>query len=138
MDPVTEIICLHGRYCWLVDHGDWDGWAKCFADDGAFVARGQRHEGREAIVKYVQGELERFSVIRHLAHVPWIEVESEISARARSYFELRAGTVRGADTHGLGSYEDRLVCRDGQWMFAERVAEFDYWVKRGEPWFQRA
>lgn len=136
MDAISEIQSLHGRYCWLVDHRDWDHWQLCFAQDGAFVARGQRHEGRAAIVEYVQGELERFSVIRHLAHVPNVELQSEDSATAQSYFELRAGTVRGADTVALGSYVDRLTRRDGAWQFAERVAEFDYWVRRGEPWFQ--
>jgi hypothetical protein len=137
MDPVSAIMSLHGRYCWLVDHRDWDRWQLCFAEDGAFVARGQRHEGRAAIVEYVKAELERFGVIRHLAHVPYVEVQSASSATARSYFELRAGTMRGADTLALGTYVDQLVCSEGEWRFAERVAEFDYWVRRGDPWFSQ-
>ncbi len=135
MDAVAAILSLHGRYCWLVDHRDWDHWQLCFAADGAFVARGERHQGRAAIVEYVKAELERFKVIRHLAHVPYVQIESETSATARSYFELRAGTVRGADTMALGTYVDRLTREAGEWQFAERVAEFDYWVRTGEPWF---
>lgn len=134
-DAYAEIVSLLSRYCWLVDRRRWDEWALCFAEDGAFVARGHRWEGRAAIVEYVQAEVARFTVIRHLSHIPEIVLESEISARCRSYFELRAATLRGADTHGLGSYEDVVTRAGGCWAFAERRADFDYWVRRGEPWF---
>ncbi len=135
MDAVAAIISLHGRYCWLVDHRDWDQWQLCFTENGAFVARGERHAGRAAIVEFVKAELDRFKIIRHLSHVPYVELQSEDTATARCYFELKAGTTRGADTLSLGTYVDRLERHEGQWLFAERVAEFDYWVKRGEPWF---
>jgi hypothetical protein len=135
-EPHAEISSLLGRYCWLVDHGEWERWSRCFAADGAFVTRGRRLEGREEIVAYVKEELAAFEMIRHLTHTPSLELDSgERSARCRSYFELRAVTVRGADTVALGSYSDRVTLGDEGWQFAEREADFDYWVKRGEPWY---
>jgi SnoaL-like domain len=132
----AEIQSLLGRYCALVDRREWDQWKLCFAEDGAFVTRGRRLVGREAIVDYVQEELSRFQMIRHLPHVPSIELASDArSATCDSYFELRAVTVRGNETIALGSYRDRVALGEGGWQFAERQAEFDYWVRRGDPWY---
>jgi hypothetical protein len=132
----AEIQSLLGRYCTLVDRREWDQWKLCFAKDGAFVTRGRRLVGREAILEYVQEELSRFQMIRHLSHVPTIELASDArSATCHSYFELRAVTVRGNETIALGSYSDRLALGEGGWQFAERQAEFDYWVRRGDPWY---
>jgi len=134
-EPLAEIQSLLGRYCWLVDHGEWEAWSKCFTPGGAFVTRGNRLEGRDEIVAYVKDELAAFSMIRHLSQVPDVELdEGGGSGRARSYFELRAVTRRGADTVALGSYVDTLELGEEGWQFAERVAEFEYWVKTGEPW----
>lgn len=132
----AEIQSLLGRYCWLVDRHQWDEWKLCFAEDGVFVTRGRRLVGRDAIVDYVQEELSRFRMIRHLPHVPSIELASdERSASCHSYFELRAVTVRGNETVALGSYSDRLALGEGGWQFVERQADFDYWVRRGDPWY---
>jgi hypothetical protein len=134
--PHAEIQSLLGRYCWLVDHRRWDQWKLCFADDGAFVTRGRRLVGRQEIVAYVQDELSRFRMIRHLSHLPSIELGAdEQSAECHSYFELRAVTVRGNETVALGSYSDRLALGDAGWQFAERQAEFDYWVRRSDRWY---
>jgi hypothetical protein len=132
----AEIQSLLGRYCWLVDRHQWDEWKLCFAEDGVFVTRGRRLVGHDAIVDYVQEELSRFRMIRHLPHVPSIELASdERSASCHSYFELRAVTVRGNETVALGSYSDRLALGEGGWQFVERQADFDYWVRRGDPWY---
>jgi hypothetical protein len=132
----AEIQSLLGRYCWLVDHGEWEAWALCFAEDAAFVTRGERIVGREAIVEYVQEELSRFKMIRHLSHVPSIELGTDgRSAECNSYFELRAVTTRGNETVGLGAYSDRLTLGDAGWQFAERQADFDYWVRRSDRWY---
>jgi hypothetical protein len=132
---ILAIQALLGRYAWLVDRGKWDEWARCFTPDGAFVVRGRPIAGRDAIIAYVKDELARFRLIRHLCHAPEITLgEGAISARCRSYFELRAITHRGTDTEALGSYEDLLQLTDEGWQFAERRAEFDYWTRRGEPW----
>jgi hypothetical protein len=135
--PHAEIQSLLGRYCWLVDRHRWEEWKLCFAEDGAFVTRGRRLVGREEILEYVKGELSRFRMIRHLPHVPSIELGGDgRSAECQSYFELRAVTVRGNETVALGSYSDRLVLGEEGWQFAERKADFDYWVRRSDPWYR--
>lgn len=135
MDPAASVASLLGRYCWLVDHRQWDEWGLCFREDGVFAVRGKRLVGRAAIVQYVRDELDRFRVIRHLAHLPGITLEGE-EATCRSYFELRAVTAAGAETVALGSYIDRVVDGPDGWQFAERRAEFEYWVRRDDPWYR--
>jgi hypothetical protein len=132
----AEIQSLLGRYCWLVDRHQWDEWKLCFAEDGTFVTRGRRLVGREEILDYVQEELSRFRMIRHLAHVPSIELGPDgRSAECHSYFELRAVTMRGNETVALGSYIDHVRFGEHGWQFAERQADFDYWVRRNDPWY---
>ena len=50
-----------------------------------------------------------------------IDVDSDSEARAASYFF--AITERGPDH--WGRYRDRLVLRDGRWLFAERKVRVD-------------
>jgi 3-phenylpropionate/cinnamic acid dioxygenase small subunit len=136
VDPSADINALLARYCWLVDHGEWEEWERCFAEDGAFVVRGEPYVGRKAISDYVKDELSRFRMIRHLSHLPWVELDDdERSAACRSYFELRAVTHRGRETVALGSYVDRVTLGPEGWQFAERRAEFDYWVPRQDRWY---
>jgi 3-phenylpropionate/cinnamic acid dioxygenase small subunit len=136
VENVADICSLLGRYCWLVDHGEWDEWQLCFAEDGAFIVRGNNLVGRQAIVDYVQEELSRFRMIRHLGHLPRVELDADqTSATCWSYFELRAVTHRGRETVALGSYVDRVTLGAQGWQIAERRADFDYWVPRQERWY---
>lgn len=131
-----EIQSLMGRYCRLVDQREWDAWSLCFTAEGAFSAGDTRAVGRRAIVEFVEGQLANLDTIRHLNHPASIELgEDGESAKAHSYFELKASTLRGRETEALGAYTDSLILSGEGWQFAERLAAFDFWVGRDEPWF---
>jgi hypothetical protein len=132
----AEIENLLERYCWTVDHWQWNEWARCFTEDGVFQVRAQRLVGRGAILAYVQGTVGDYRLLRHLPHHPAVEIQGPAEAVARSYFELRGTTARGRDVEALGSYEDELVKTDDGWKFKLRKARFDYFVRRAEPWDQ--
>lgn len=130
----AEILNLLERYCWTVDHRQWDDWLACFTEDGVFAVRGQNLVGRAAIRAYVEGSVGRYRLLRHLTHQPSVTITGPGEATARCYFELRGITERGQDVEALGSYEDALVKTDGGWRFKRRTARFDYFVRRGQPW----
>jgi len=132
MSDRDEVLNLMERYCWTVDHGDYDAWLECFTEDGTFVVRGERPSGKTVLRAFIQKEVgDAFSYVRHLIHNPMVEVVSTTEARGRSYFELRGTTVKGSDFEALGSYEDQIVKTGEGWRFKERKARFDYFVPRG-------
>ena len=127
-----EIVNLMERYCWTVDHGDYDAWLDCFTEDGTFDVRGQRPSGRAVLRAFIQKEVgDAFSYIRHMVHNASVELVSETEATGRSYFELRGTTVKGGDFEALGSYEDQIVKTKAGWRLKERKARFDYFIPRG-------
>lgn len=130
----AEIENLLERYCWTVDHQQWDEWASLFAEDGVFDVRGQQLKGRDAILTFVQNDIGDWQLVRHLAHQAGIEILGPNKAKVRCYFELRGKTARGNGVEALGAYEDDLVKSDDGWKFQVRKARFDYFVRKGEPW----
>lgn len=134
MSERDEILNLMERYCWTVDHGDFDGWLECFTPDGAFDVRGQRLIGKDRLRTFIQKEVgDAFHYVRHLIHNPSVELKSASQATARSYFELRGTTNRGRDFEALGSYEDEIVKTSAGWRFKERKARFDYFTPKDGP-----
>ena len=133
MDDRAEIENLLEDYCWAVDTKTWDDFAGCFTEDGAFVVRGRRLVGGDAIVQYVRDSVGDYKTLRHLVHHPSIRVTNN-SARVRCYFELRGTTATGRDIEALGVYQDELRKTREGWKFLVREATFDYYVRRGEPW----
>ena len=134
----AAIANLLERYAWTVDHGMWDEWVDCFAEDGVFVVRGMRHAGHEALRSFALAEIAPWQHVRHLLHHPSIEIERSSEATSRCYFELRGRSERGADFEALGSYEDRLQKTPQGWKLRQRTAHFDYFVRRGAAWDQRS
>lgn len=49
VDDQTQIHGLIGRYCWLIDDGDGDGWANLWTADGSFTGIPEPLQGREAL-----------------------------------------------------------------------------------------
>lgn len=55
-DDFVSISDFFGRYCWLVDDGDEDGWVSLWAEDGVFAgATPQPVVGREALKSVPRG-----------------------------------------------------------------------------------
>lgn len=130
----AEIENLLERYCWALDHQQWDEWLRCFTEDGVFDVRGQQLAGRDAIRSYVEGSIGDYRLLRHLLHHPSVQILGPSEATARCYFELRGTTARGHNVEALGSYEDALVKTNDGWKFKLRKVRFDYFVRRGQPW----
>lgn len=128
------------RYNANGDSGRIDQMVEVFAPDGVMETHGQRYEGRETIHAFMSAVVERSRpdsppsdpsettptqewiargrspFIRHFTSTTQIDVLSETSARARSYYLFL--TVHGLDHWGRYLDEFRLV--EGRWLISHR------------------
>jgi ketosteroid isomerase-like protein len=115
------------RYAHLVDRGRLDDAAALFAEDAVLEAGDEPPaRGREAIRALYAGAGTRLAAggrarIRHHVSSVTIAFDDAWTAAADSYF--LAVTDRGLDH--WGRYRDRLVLRDGRWLFAHRRVRVD-------------
>ena len=128
MDDLAEIQQLYARYSWTLDERRYEEWLECFAEDG--VIEGPtfgRHAGREELRQFIakyKAETGMFQV-RHVTSNISVEIEGE-SAVGRCYV-LHYRTHRGrTELSAIGGYRDRLRKVNGQWLFADRQAFWDY------------
>ena len=117
------------RYTNAGDKADYEDLVPCYAEDGVFEFSAGRWEGREAIGKALRslaqarghGAVGR--VQRHHLGTCHIVLEDADNARATTYFMV----VSEIGQDHAGRYVDRLVRRDGEWLFAHRYVAVE-WV----------
>lgn len=115
------------RYNLRGDRGDLVGLAATFTEDGILEAPGIHVAGRDRIVARLEasmaGNKPGLTRVQHHLTTSLIEINGMGEARCQSYFLVL--TDIGPDH--AGSYRDRLVKRDGEWLIAERSARVS-WV----------
>ena len=115
------------RYAHLVDRGRLDDVAALFTEDAVLEAGDEPPaRGRAAIRALFAGFGTRLAAggrarIRHHVSTIAIAFEDPRTATAESYFLAVLDT--GPDH--WGRYRDRLVLRDGRWLFAQRRVRVD-------------
>jgi 3-phenylpropionate/cinnamic acid dioxygenase small subunit len=123
---------LLGRYCELMDDGDWDGLAELFADavllddqSGAEAARGR--DGVRRLYESTQ-TYDGSPRTRHLTTNSIIEVdESAAGARARSAFVVfQAAEGLPLQPIAAGRYRDTFARGGERWRFTERRFALDF------------
>ncbi len=102
---------------------DADAWIANWAEDGVWrlPALGIDLTGRPAIRAAWEQAMSAFSLAGFFAAPGLIEVDGD-TATARSYTqEILVAKDGGAVRRIVGAYDDALVKRDGQWLFARRA-----------------
>ncbi len=127
--PHEEIRNLLGRYCELMDAGDWTGLAELFSE-----AVLTDFEGREAARGY-DGVLRLYGDgtqtydgsprTRHLTANSVIEVDGDSAVARSSFVVFQATDALALQPIAAGRYRDRFECRDGQWRFVARAFALD-------------
>jgi 3-phenylpropionate/cinnamic acid dioxygenase small subunit len=131
-DSQEAIRNLLGRYCELMDAGDWAGLGELFADavltdfDGQVAAK-----GRDGVLRlYGEGTItyDGSPRTRHLTANTVIEVdEAAGTAAARSAFVvLQAVDGFSLQPIASGRYRDEFVRRDDEWRFSKRAFALDH------------
>ena len=119
---------LFSIYHWALDTGDVDGFADTFVEGGGAVvvevmSRTKRYEGRAGLIDLAESlrAWDRSPGCQHYAGQLLIE-GGAAQCRVRSYCFV--AECRGKPPYAIrfsGRSDDRLVCRDGHWLFEERI-----------------
>ena len=120
-----DIVQLHHRYAWSLDHRDWAMLEDCFVPDGEvdYGALGGQLKGAAAIAEFCRQVLAGLDASQHLIGNTMVDVDGDRST-ATCYFQAQHVFVsdNGANTYIVaGTYTDELVRSDGTWRIARRV-----------------
>ena len=123
----AEILQLAGRYAFAIDHDKPREWADCFTSDGSFESNIQgRFTGREDLVyfcetvmAFCESEGQR---PRHWNNQWVIEVEGNKAVSKCYALIIDASNFSPIS---VGQYNDKLIRENGEWLFKERIYNFD-------------
>jgi len=122
---IAELIA---RYNYAIDHEDYQGWANTFAPDGVFhgiIGTFAAHKELDKFIAAVQKLAAASPNLRHYVTNILTDITGD-EARCRCFLLMTSTTKeRGSTIAAAGEYEDRLVKRNGQWLFLERVVRVD-------------
>ncbi len=113
---------LLSTYCFRMDDADFAGVAALFAPDGRWFASYERAHGREeieALLTRINPEKGVGPFRKHVIMNGLIDLDGD-RATARTSYLVLADTGEGPAPIVVGTYLDRLVRRDGEWLLSER------------------
>jgi len=110
-------------YCQLCDDGRFDEWAQLYTEDAVFRVMGQVHVGPTAIKAFIAEAQPEGRRGKHVAVNPLIEADGDTARAWTDYIWVGPGEGQFPVT-SAGRYHDRLVRRNGAWLFAERQIVF--------------
>lgn len=115
---LQELVAVYGR---LIDDRDVAGLAELYTSDAVFDSTAGPVSGREAVLDYYRGQLDRYGMTYHYPHSHTITFTGPDSATGvvSAHAELAIG-----DTPILIAlrYLDTYRREDGRWKFRERRA----------------
>jgi hypothetical protein len=135
IDAHLQIRNLVATYNANGDSGRFDEMVQVFTPDGVLEAGGGRHEGRDAIIRFLTGVADGpvaadaaaapapapRSYVRHMVATHKIDVVSPERAKGYAYYQVI--TAIGLDH--WGRYFDEYANIDGTWLIAHRRATTD-------------
>jgi len=120
-EDYTSISDFLGRYCWLVDAGDEDGWAALWTENGIFAGVGPEPiVGREALKAVPRGVVAGLNgTARHHAASLCCDYEGDsrdvVIAR---YYNLVTNWVNGGAFSANADCTVRLVRNRDSWLLS--------------------
>ncbi|HEV8714739.1 MAG TPA: nuclear transport factor 2 family protein [Candidatus Binatia bacterium] len=124
-EAIAELIA---RYNYAIDHNDFRGWADCFAPEGIFDGMVGRYAAHRELDRFTADVKKLTATTPNLRHYV-TNIQTEVNgneARSRCFL-LMTSTSKESGTKVViaGEYEDKLVKRDGRWLFTERKVLMD-------------
>ncbi len=123
--PEEQIRNTLAKYAHVHDRRDIDGYAALFAEEGCLaVMSGGRFVGRQAVREFMSSYYARQPATSRTKHVyvnSIIEVHSDDTADVTSdVVAYRCDGDGEWSINSIGVAVDKLVFRDGSWLFFER------------------
>jgi ketosteroid isomerase-like protein len=133
-DAIRELLA---EYCFRLDGGDYDGMAALFAEDGVWETDFGKGTGRAGIAGHARDIRARAGDNRpravHLTTNIVIALNGE-EAEVRSNWTVvqnsPPGETDGPKISSGGGYLDRMVKRNGSWLFRHR--KIDRFIAAGK------
>jgi hypothetical protein len=127
---ILQIQNLVYKYCWHVDHGDFDAMARMFADAEVVLPAGTYFRDPQALAAvffdYVQLYSDGTPRTRHVTTNLMLEPEGPTRASGNSAVTVFQQTDKLALQPIIGTRNiDRYEKVEGQWRFAYRRIEMD-------------
>ena len=128
-EPHEAIRNLLGRYCELMDAGDWAGLGELFAHavltdfDGNLAAR-----GRDGVLRLYRDGTQTYDGsprTRHLTTNTVIDVDGDTAVARSSFVVFQATDALCLQPIAAGRYRDRFARHDGTWRFVARAFALD-------------
>ncbi len=114
------IQSLVASYSDAVNRRDAESWAACWAVDAVWRLRGSEIAGREQIVASWQRAMDSYAHVWFMAFIGHLDLAGdEAWLRTHTFEYLSPADAKPRLQSGL--YEDRVILRDGRWVFASRL-----------------
>lgn len=118
LQQLEAIKRLKYRYLRCLDQKLWDELATCFTADArcSYGDGKYAYEGREAIMKFLEGSMPSTMLTSHRVHHPEIELTSETTATGVwALDDVVIETQHEFTIRGAAFYSDEYVKVDGEW-----------------------
>ncbi len=110
---------LYGRYGDASTRGDVEDWLACWTEDGQWNSHIFRRSGKADLREQWDVLWANFAKVGFLSDVGAIEVDGD-RATCRSVAREIIRLKNGGLFKLIGRYDDYLVRKNGEWLFAQR------------------
>ncbi len=125
-DAIREVLA---EYCFALDNYRFSDMAALFTEDGIWDTAFGKATGREAIAaqanRISDPPAQRQRRIHMMANI-LIKLAGE-DAQVMSNWEMLQNGEQGPHVSSAGAYDDRMVKRDGRWLF--QIRKIDRFIK---------
>jgi uncharacterized protein (TIGR02246 family) len=124
-EAIRNLGCLYSR---AVDDREHDTLVHLFTEDGSFLRRGVRTQGRDALRSMWQASSRRYAFTRHVTYNHVVVPEGPDAAVGWAAGQAELALDGGETLIAAYRYDDQYARRSDQWLFRERVLSFSYVV----------
>jgi uncharacterized protein (TIGR02246 family) len=118
LEAIRQLFVDYGHH---LDHGDLDGYAELFDEEGELLLGPiGKAKGRQAIKDIMSRTLAHAGSSYHLITSPRIALDGDRATTEVMWTVVVRGADGKADVTMLGRHEDVVVRRGDRWLFASR------------------
>src|SRR4030095_15557802 len=116
---------LHARYIDAVLRVDYDAFRACWTEDAEWRISGNVFRGRDEILGFFKRAMVNFHRVIMTFRTPLIEL-TDAGARTRIHVTENNGFKNGRPGASIGTYYEKLVQQDGQWLRSWALYQLHY------------